>query len=171
MPEVIHFAIGNSSLGDFVIAMSEKGLVALDFISSRSAAEATLRVRLPDAELVESPEALASVLERARRAIEEPGFDPEIALDLRGSSYEREVWSMVGTVPIGQTTTYGALAAKLGTRDARPVTAAVSSNPIAVIVPCHRVIKKDGSVGASSANVSSSHASVATTEAMLDEVP
>ena len=53
---------------------------------------------------------------------------------------------MVGTVPIGQTTTYGALAAKLRTRDARPVTAAVSSNPIAVIVPCHRVIKKDGSI-------------------------
>jgi AraC family transcriptional regulator, regulatory protein of adaptative response / methylated-DNA-[protein]-cysteine methyltransferase len=50
------------------------------------------------------------------------------------------------TVPVGETTNYGALAAKLGTRDAREITEAIGRNPIAVLVPCHRVIKKDGSI-------------------------
>ncbi|MBB3591508.1 O-6-methylguanine DNA methyltransferase [Rhizobium sp. BK529] len=52
---------------------------------------------------------------------------------------------MLCTIPMGETTNYGALAANLGTRDARDVTEAIASNPIAILVPCHRVIKKDGS--------------------------
>jgi AraC family transcriptional regulator of adaptative response/methylated-DNA-[protein]-cysteine methyltransferase len=146
MREVIRFAWGSSSLGDFMIAVSDKGLVALDFGSSRSAAEAALHARFPDTELIESPEALASTLERASRTIEDPEFDPAISLDLRGTPYELEVWSMLRALPVGETTSYGALAAKLGTRDARPVTEAIASNPVAVLVPCHRVIKKDGSI-------------------------
>jgi len=96
--------------------------------------------------LIESSEALASILERASRAIEDPEFDPKIPLDLRGTPYELEVWSMLRALPVGETTSYGALAAKLGTRDARSVTEAIASNPVAVLVPCHRVIKKDGSI-------------------------
>jgi AraC family transcriptional regulator, regulatory protein of adaptative response / methylated-DNA-[protein]-cysteine methyltransferase len=69
-----------------------------------------------------------------------------VALDLRGTPYEIGVWSMLCSIPMGATTNYGALAAKLGTRDAREVTEAVARNPIAVLVPCHRVIKKDGSI-------------------------
>src|SRR5262249_56558285 len=80
------------------------------------------------------------------RGIEGPGFDAAVSLDLRGTPYEVEVWSMLGTIPVGETTNYGALAAKLGTRDAREVTEAIACNPIAVLVPCHRVIKKDGSI-------------------------
>jgi len=53
---------------------------------------------------------------------------------------------MLREIPAGETTSYGALAAKLGSRDPRDVTAAIANNPIAVIVPCHRVIKKDGSI-------------------------
>ena len=80
------------------------------------------------------------------RALEEPGFDPAVPLDLRGTPYEVEVWSMLRAIPVGETTNYGALAARLGTRDARDVTEAIACNPIAVLVPCHRVIKKDGSI-------------------------
>jgi AraC family transcriptional regulator of adaptative response/methylated-DNA-[protein]-cysteine methyltransferase len=65
---------------------------------------------------------------------------------LRGTPYEVEVWSMLRAIPAGEMTNYGALAAKLGTRDAREVTEAIACNPIAVLVPCHRVIKKDGSI-------------------------
>jgi AraC family transcriptional regulator, regulatory protein of adaptative response / methylated-DNA-[protein]-cysteine methyltransferase len=53
---------------------------------------------------------------------------------------------MLRAIPVGETTTYGALAAKLGTRDPREVTEAIAGNPVAVLVPCHRVIKKDGSI-------------------------
>ncbi|HEX2843600.1 MGMT family protein [Hyphomicrobium sp.] len=62
------------------------------------------------------------------------------------TAYEVKAWSMLREIPAGQTTTYGAMAVKLGSRDARDVTAAIASNPIAVIVPCHRVLKKGGSI-------------------------
>jgi AraC family transcriptional regulator of adaptative response/methylated-DNA-[protein]-cysteine methyltransferase len=146
MREMIRFAWGISSLGDFMVAMSNKGLVALEFSSDRSATEQALRTRFPAADIVDSQQDLSGVLEGVKRAIEEPGFDPAVSLDLRGTSYELEVWSMLRAIPVGETTNYGALAAKLGTRDARDVTEAIAHNPIAVLVPCHRVIKKDGSI-------------------------
>jgi AraC family transcriptional regulator of adaptative response/methylated-DNA-[protein]-cysteine methyltransferase len=146
MREIIRFAWGTSSLGDFMLAMSDQGIVALEFSTDPIAMEDALRVRIPEAEILESRQELANVLETVKRAIEEPGFDPSIPLDLRGTPYQVEVWSMLRAIPVGQTTSYGALAAKLGTRDARDVTEAIASNPIAVLVPCHRVVKKDGSI-------------------------
>jgi AraC family transcriptional regulator of adaptative response/methylated-DNA-[protein]-cysteine methyltransferase len=146
MREIIRFAWGISSLGDFMIAMSNKGLVALEFSSDHAATEQTVRVRFPEADVANNQQDLGDVLDAVRRAIEEPGFDPAIPLDLRGTPYELEVWSMLRAIPPGVTTNYGALAAKLGTRDARDVTEAIAHNPIAVLVPCHRVIKKDGSI-------------------------
>ncbi|MCA6110750.1 methylated-DNA--[protein]-cysteine S-methyltransferase [Bradyrhizobium cenepequi] len=146
MREIIRFAWGNSSLGDFLVAMSGKGLVALEFSSNRSRAEDALRGRFPEADIIGSEHELTDVLEKVQRAIEAPGFDPAIPLDLRGTPYEIEVWSMLRAIPVGETTNYGALAAKLGTRDARDVTEAIACNPVAVLVPCHRVVKKDGAI-------------------------
>jgi len=146
MREVIRFAWGNSSLGEFMVAMSDEGLVALDLGSSRGSTEEALRIRFPNAEVVNRQVELVDVLEKIVRAVEEPGFDPELPLDMRGTAYEIKVWSMLRTLPVGETISYGALAAKLGRRDARDVTKAIASNPIAVLVPCHRVIKKDGSI-------------------------
>jgi AraC family transcriptional regulator, regulatory protein of adaptative response / methylated-DNA-[protein]-cysteine methyltransferase len=146
MREIIRFAWGISSLGDFMVAMSDKGLVALEFSSNHPATVDALRVRFPEADVIDSQQGLSDVLEKIYRAIEEPGFDPAVPLDLRGTPYEVEVWSMLRAIPVGETTNYGALAAKLGTRDAREVTEAIACNPIAVLVPCHRVVKKDGSI-------------------------
>jgi AraC family transcriptional regulator of adaptative response/methylated-DNA-[protein]-cysteine methyltransferase len=146
MREIIRFAWGISSLGDFMVAMSDKGLVALGFRSQRSSPESALRARFPVADVIESPQELSDVVERVSRAIDEPGFDPAVPLDLRGTSYEVCVWSMLCSIPTAETTSYGALAARLGARDAREVTEVIACNPIAVLVPCHRVIKKDGSI-------------------------
>ena len=146
MCEIIRLAWEVNSLGDFLLAMSGQGIVAVEFSSSRSSTEAALRFRFPEAEFIYSQEELTDVLHKVGRVIEEPNFDPAIPLDLRGTAYEVNVWSLLRTIPIGQTTNYGALAAKLGTRDAREITEAIGRNPIAVLVPCHRVIKKDGSI-------------------------
>jgi AraC family transcriptional regulator of adaptative response/methylated-DNA-[protein]-cysteine methyltransferase len=146
MREIIRFAWAISSLGDFMVAISDKGLVAVEFSSSRAATEGALGARFPEADVIDGQQGLSDVLERVKCTIEEPGFDPVVALDLRGTPYEVEVWSMLRAIPVGETTTYGALAAKLGTRDAREVTEAIACNSIAVLVPCHRVIKKDGSI-------------------------
>jgi AraC family transcriptional regulator, regulatory protein of adaptative response / methylated-DNA-[protein]-cysteine methyltransferase len=146
MRETIRFASGTSSLGDFMVAVSEKGLVVLEFSARRAAMEEALRMRFPETDIVDSQADLADVVELARRAIEEPGFDPGLQLDLRGTPYEINVWTMLRSIPVGSTTNYGALATELGSRDARDVTDAINSNPIAVLVPCHRVVKKDGSI-------------------------
>lgn len=144
--EIVRFAWGISSLGDFVVAKSDKGILALEFSSMHTAMEDALRVRFPEADLERSQEELADVLETVASVIEDPVTDCDLPLDLRGTPYEVKVWLMLREIPAGQTTTYGALAAKLGSRDPRDVTAAIASNPVAVIVPCHRVIKKDGSI-------------------------
>jgi AraC family transcriptional regulator of adaptative response/methylated-DNA-[protein]-cysteine methyltransferase len=143
MREVIRFAWGNSSLGEFMVAISDKGLVALEFGPSHDSTEEALRIRFWDAEVVGAQAELVDILKKITRVIEEPGFDPELPLDMRGTAYEIKVWSILRALPIGD---YGSLAAKLGTRDARDVTKAIASNPIAILVPCHRVIKKDGSI-------------------------
>jgi AraC family transcriptional regulator, regulatory protein of adaptative response / methylated-DNA-[protein]-cysteine methyltransferase len=146
MREIIRFGWGICSLGDFIVATSGKGLVALEFSTNHSATEDALLVRFPEASVIDSQHGLSDLLEKVKYAIEQQGFDPAIPLDLRGTPYQLEVWSMLCAIPPGETTNYGALAAKLGTRDAREVTEAIACNPIAVLVPCHRVIKKDGSI-------------------------
>lgn len=146
MREIIRFAWGISALGDFVVAMSDKGVVALEFSSLRAAMEDMLRARFSNADLQCRQEELANIVKTVTGVINDPASDCDLPLDLRGTAYEVQVWQMLREVPAGQTTTYGALAAKLGSRDPREVTTAIASNPIAVIVPCHRVIKKDGSI-------------------------
>lgn len=146
MSETIRYAWGTSSLGDFVIAMSDKGIAALEFSSMHAAMKDALRMRFPDADLERKQTELAEILEIVTGVIDDPTSDCDLPLDLRGTPYEVKVWQMLREIPAGETTTYGALAAKLGSRDPRDVTAAIASNPIAVIVPCHRVIKKDGSI-------------------------
>lgn len=146
MREIIRFAWGISSLGDFVVAMSDKGIVALEFSSMHTAMEDALRIRFPEAEFERSQEELAEVMDVVAGVIDDPSSNCDLPLDLRGTPYEVQVWHMLREIPAGETTSYGALAAKLGSRDPRDVTAAIANNPIAVIVPCHRVIKKDGSI-------------------------
>lgn len=146
MSEQITYAWGDGSLGPFIAATSPAGLVAFEFADDREKAAASIRQRLPHAILREDPRELAGLVESLARVIEDPRTDPPIPLDPRGSDYEREVWRMLRDIPAGETTSYGALAAKLGTRDSRDVTAAIAANGIAILIPCHRVIRKDGSI-------------------------
>ncbi len=146
MPERTRYAWGESSVGEFIAAVSERGLVAFEFADGRIAALEALQARLPDALLEEDCEGLAELVGKLATLVDHPETDPGITLDPRGSDYQKRVWSLLREIPAGQTTNYGALAAKLGTRDARDVTEAILSNAIAILIPCHRVVKKDGSV-------------------------
>lgn len=146
MRETIRFALGVSSLGDFIVALSDKGVVALEFGFARDLLDDALCTRFPDADLLRSEDELADVVATVTALIDDPAKQCDLPLDMRGTAYEVKVWTMLREIPAGQTTSYGALAAKLGTRDARDVTQAIANNAIAIIVPCHRVIKKDGSI-------------------------
>jgi AraC family transcriptional regulator of adaptative response/methylated-DNA-[protein]-cysteine methyltransferase len=146
MRETIRFEYGSSSLGEFVIALSGKGIVALEFGSAHASMEGALRTRFPDADLLRGGDELAEIVTTVAALIDDPAKQCDLPLDMRGTAYEVTVWTMLREIPAGQTTSYGALAAKLGTRDSRDVTQAIANNAIAIIVPCHRVIKKDGSI-------------------------
>ncbi|MDH7785479.1 AraC family transcriptional regulator of adaptative response/methylated-DNA-[protein]-cysteine methyltransferase [Ochrobactrum sp. 19YEA23] len=146
MFEIIRFAWGTCSLGDFVLVISDKGIVALEFSSTHTATIDALRKRFAGATLERRQEEMAGLLEVVIAVIENPARACDLPLDLRGTPYEVQVWQMLREVPVGQTISYGALAARLGSSDARDVTAAIANNSIAVIIPCHRVIRKDGSI-------------------------
>jgi AraC family transcriptional regulator, regulatory protein of adaptative response / methylated-DNA-[protein]-cysteine methyltransferase len=146
MSERIRYAWGSSSLGDFIAATSDRGLVAFEFAERGAAPLNALKARLPEVSLEEDGEGLSGLVGKLETLIDHPETDPDIVLDPRGSDYQKQVWLLLRRISAGQTTNYGALAAELGTRDARDVTEAIASNAIAILIPCHRVVKKDGSL-------------------------
>jgi AraC family transcriptional regulator of adaptative response/methylated-DNA-[protein]-cysteine methyltransferase len=151
MCDLIHFgdllyAWGTSSLGDFLAVQSDRGLVAFEFANPDGNAVRELQARFPDIVLTERPAAMAETIAALARLVDHPDQDPGIALDIRGTDYEKKVWELLRQIPPGTTTSYGAVAAQMGTLDARDVTTAIANNTLAILIPCHRVVKKDGSL-------------------------
>ena len=145
--DVIRYAWGNSSLGDFIAAMSDRGLLAFEFARPGGDAMSALQTRFPEAVITEDAAGLADTVAVLARVVDRPDQDPGIPLDIRGSDYEKRVWEILREIPAGATTSYGAIAAKMGTpRDARDATAAIAANTLAILIPCHRVVKKDGAL-------------------------
>ncbi len=147
MAKVLRYAGGQSSLGAFVAAVSERGLAMLEFGDMNEGRRQALQARFPDAEIVEDAAALGGTLAVAAGLIERPQDGSDLALDLQGSAFELRVWEALRQVPAGTTVSYGEIAARLGVpREAREVSEACAANMLAVAVPCHRVVKKDGSI-------------------------
>jgi AraC family transcriptional regulator of adaptative response/methylated-DNA-[protein]-cysteine methyltransferase len=144
--DTIRFAWGGSSLGDFIAASSDDGLVAFEFVDRSGGTLDKLRQRFPLSVVVEDIAGMSRTVTALSRQVDHPHETSGIALDLRGSDYEKRVWSLLREIPAGTTVGYGDIAAKMGTRDARDVTTAVAANGIAILVPCHRVVRKDGSL-------------------------
>ena len=146
MSERIRYAWGQSSLGDFIAAISNEGLVAFGFGERNGETLSALRARFPEAAIELDQAGLGDVVGKLADVVERPDLDPGIPLDIRGSDYQKQVWDILRRIPAGQTTNYGAIAAEMGTpRDARDVTDAIANNTIAILIPCHRVVKKAGS--------------------------
>ncbi|SFT46158.1 methylated-DNA--[protein]-cysteine S-methyltransferase [Mesorhizobium sp. YR577] len=147
MHTTIRYAWGQSSLGDFIAARSERGLVMFEFSDRRAASLDALRERFADAAIVEDESGLGGTVAKLAGLIDHPEQDIDLPLDLHGSDYEQRVWEALRAIPAGKTTSYGDIAAKLGNpREAREVAEACAANTIAILVPCHRVVKKDGSL-------------------------
>jgi len=139
----IRYAFGDSSLGPFVAALSAGGLAFVAF----DAGPAELEAHFPGADLVEDQAALRETIGKLAIMIDHPENDAALTLDLQGSEFECRVWNALREIPAGTTTTYGEIAARLGVpRQAREVGEACAANKLAVVVPCHRVVKKDGSI-------------------------
>jgi AraC family transcriptional regulator of adaptative response/methylated-DNA-[protein]-cysteine methyltransferase len=149
MTGIIRYAQGESVLGAFVAAMSPRGLAMIEFGGLRPALLDGLRARFPEAGLAEDAAGMTDLLARVAGLVEHPEVSPglplDLPLDLRGSEFELRVWAALRAIPPGRTMSYGEIAASLGSpREAREVGAACAANMVAIAVPCHRVVKKDG---------------------------
>ena len=145
--ETIHYATGPSSLGTVLVAQSGAGLCSLMIDDDPNALKDQLTLRFPAAELIEDGQGLNSLLAEAVALIEAPDAAYSGPLDLRGTAFQQSVWQALMTVPPGQTLTYSELAEQVGKPKAvRAVAAACGANRIAVIIPCHRIIGRNGSL-------------------------
>jgi AraC family transcriptional regulator, regulatory protein of adaptative response / methylated-DNA-[protein]-cysteine methyltransferase len=144
--EEIRFAVGQSSLGSVLVAFSAKGVVSILIREDPDHLVEDLKGRFPRALLVRGTRDDETVLRRVVDFVEEPTHDLDLALDVRGTAFQRRVWQAVREIPAGRTATYTDVACGIGAPNAvRAVGNACSSNNLAVAIPCHRVLHKDGS--------------------------
>jgi AraC family transcriptional regulator, regulatory protein of adaptative response / methylated-DNA-[protein]-cysteine methyltransferase len=146
-PETIRFGYGDASLGIIAAAESVRGVAALLIGDDRERLRADLEDVLPHATLVLDQSVLAQIIAKAVALVDAPHLGTDLTLDLRGSVVEVAVWRALRAIPAGETRTYGSIARSLPmAATAQDVGAACAANRVAVAVPCHRVVKSDGSI-------------------------
>jgi AraC family transcriptional regulator of adaptative response/methylated-DNA-[protein]-cysteine methyltransferase len=140
----IGYALGDSALGTVLIAATERGLCAVMLGDSQRGLVRELRTQFPAAE-IQAEARLEPHLQQVLSQFTEHPAALDLPLDLRATAFQMRVWEALRRIPRGQTRSYGELAASLGQPTAaRAVARACATNPVAVVVPCHRVIGKDG---------------------------
>ena len=141
---VIRYAIASTSLGEMLVAATDKGVCRLSFGEGRD----ELERRFPNAELVEGGAGFAALLEQVIAAVEQPGNAPHIPLDVKGTAFQEAVWQQLRKIPPGETRSYAQIAAAAGNPKAvRAAGSANGANSVAVLIPCHRVVRSDGAIG------------------------
>jgi len=145
---VLRWGVHESPLGACVVGITGRGVAVLEFLEEGTVEEAARRVRTrwPGAEVREDAEGTG---DWARRIFRERKGDGPLTLDVRGTNFQIRVWEALLSVPPGRTVTYGSLSRSLGLghTGARAVGQAVGANPVAVVIPCHRVIRATGALG------------------------
>jgi len=142
--ETIRFTIADSPLGPLLVAATAKGICRLTFDEDESA----LRHRFPNADIRPDDGAISDWVEAALAAISTPAAARELPIDVRGTAFQEAVWRELRRIPLGETRSYAEIAKAVGQPGAvRAVGTANGANPVAVLVPCHRVIRSDGSLG------------------------
>lgn len=144
----IRFISGTSSLGVLLLASSAQGLCALLLGDDLETLERDLARRFPGQPTPKRDESLMPALEQILRYLDNPLTALDLPLDLAGSVFQQRVWEALRQIPLGKTASYQEIARQLGQPNAfRAVANACGANPLAVIVPCHRVLRQDGSLG------------------------
>lgn len=143
--EHLRYAISDCPLGLVLLAASARGACALLFGDDELALENELRQRFAAAELQRDQRGLRDWLREVLAQIAEPARAAQLPLDMRGTAFQQRVWQALCAIPAGQTRRYGELAAQLDSHP-RAVARACASNPLGLLVPCHRVIAADGSL-------------------------
>lgn len=143
--ERIQFAISACSLGLVLVAASERGVCAIALGSERQALETELCQRFPRAQIKSGDRALSELVAKVIALVEAPERGCELPLDLRGTAFQAKVWQALRAIPAGHTLSYRELAERIALpRAVRAVARACATNPLAIAVPCHRVVRGDG---------------------------
>jgi AraC family transcriptional regulator of adaptative response/methylated-DNA-[protein]-cysteine methyltransferase len=145
--EELHFAVGECSLGSILVASSKKGVVSILLGDDPDELVRDLQDRFPKARLIGSDKDYETVVARAVGFVEAPGIGLDLPLDVRGTAFQQRVWRALQEIPVGQTVSYAEIARRINApKSTRGVAAACAANNIAVAIPCHRVVRKDGSL-------------------------
>ena len=140
----IRWTVVDTSIGAMLVAATDKGLCRVSFDED----DAALRTRFPKAEVVPGGAALTDLAARVVASVESPERDHDLPIDVRGTAFQEAVWQALRDIPPGETRTYRELAAIAGSPKAvRAAGSACGANNVAVLIPCHRAQRADGSLG------------------------
>ena len=145
--ETIRFALGDCSLGAILVAATERGICAILFGDDAAALLREVQERFPRAELVGGDPEFERTVAVVVGFVEQPASGLDLPLDVRGTAFQQRIWQALRAIPAGERRSYAEIAAQIGEpRAARAVAQACRANPLAVAIPCHRVVRTDGSL-------------------------
>lgn len=143
----IRFALGQCDLGAILVAQSERGLCAISLGPDPEALLRELQDQFPRARLIGGDAGFERLVAQVVGFVEAPALGLDLPLDVRGTAFQQRVWQALREIPSGQTLSYTELAARIGApRAVRAVASACAANRLAVAIPCHRVLRQDGSL-------------------------
>ena len=146
--ESIKYSVVQCSMGWLLVAATVRGICTVEFGDGPEELEKLMHKRFPLASIVPADSQFAEHLALVVQHIESPGASAVLPLDIRGTAFQQRVWAALRTIPAGETRTYGQVAEEIGNPQAsRAVASACGANRLAVIIPCHRVVAKDDSLG------------------------
>jgi AraC family transcriptional regulator, regulatory protein of adaptative response / methylated-DNA-[protein]-cysteine methyltransferase len=141
----IRFAIGEASLGSILVAATTVGVCAILLGADPQALAHDLERRFPRARLIGADHHFEALVAQVVGLVEQPRLGSTLPLDIRGTAFQQRVWQALSEIPAGKTATYTQVAASIGAPSAvRAVAQACAANPLAVAIPCHRVVRTDG---------------------------
>lgn len=143
----IRFALGLCSLGSILVASSARGVCAIALGDDPELLLRELQDRFPNAQLIGGDGAFEQLVAKVVGFIEAPALGLDLPLDVRGSAFQQRVWQALRDIPAGSTLSYSELARRIGSpKAARAVAGACAANPLALAIPCHRVVRSDGAL-------------------------
>lgn len=144
---VIRFAVGECSLGSILVAATEIGVCAILLGDEPDALVRDLQDRFPNAQLRGGDKAFEKIVATVVGFVEAPALGLNLQLHVRGTAFQQRVWQALSEIPAGSTASYAQIARRLGKPKAvRAVAQACGANPVAVAIPCHRVVRNDGAL-------------------------
>ena len=144
----INYTIVASPLGRLLVAVTQRGVCAVRMGDTDAALEKDLRVEFPAATILRNDSALREPVQKILNHLTNKEPQLNLPLDIRATAFQRQVWEQLRAIPYGQTVSYGEVAKALGKPGAvRAVGRACATNPVALVIPCHRVVREDQSLG------------------------